>query len=170
MEPTKNLNTIKHLNQQFSIVGLNILKECDEHLRKNLDPGHYFFNEWCEFKNGKVQISQTRKPDENFFGKNISIQAIVGKNGSGKSSILEILYRMINNFAFHMVKKQNRRAAELIYHIEGLYADLYFVKGNMLGTLICRGEFIGFIFDDYKICFGIENSLFPDFIFYENII
>jgi hypothetical protein len=114
-------------------------------------------------------MSQTRKPDENFFGKNISIQAIVGKNGSGKSSILEILYRMINNFAFHMVKKQNRRAAELIYHVEGLYADLYFVKGNILGTLICRGEFIGFTFDDYKICFGIENSLFPDFTFYENI-
>ncbi len=161
--------SIKEINQQFSIVGLFIDKECDNHIRKNLDPGHYFFNEWCEVRDGKVQIKNQRQPEDDFFGHNISIQAIVGKNGSGKSSILELMYRMINNFAFHLVKKQRRRAAEVIYHIEGLYADLYFVKGNILGSLICRGEFIGFSFDDYKISFGGENSKFSDFIFYESL-
>lgn len=161
--------SIKETNQQFSIVGLNILNECDRHIRKNLDTGHYFFNEWCDFENGKVQMSYPRQPEENFFGKNISIQAIVGKNGSGKSSILEIIYRMINNLALHLVKKQKRRAAEVIFHIEGLFADLYFIKGNTLGTLICRGEFIGFSFAEYKIYFGVENSAFLDFTFCENL-
>jgi predicted ATPase len=161
--------SIKETNQQFSIVGLYIDRKCDNHLSKNLDPGHYFFNEWCEVRDGKVQILNHRKPEENFFGGNISIQAIVGKNGSGKSSILELMYRMINNFAFHLVKKQKRRAAEVIYHIEGLYADLFFVKGNILGSLICRGKFIGFCFDEYKISFGSKDSQFSDFIFYENL-
>jgi len=166
-EPIKH--TIKEKNQQFSIVGLNILTECDPHIRKNLDIGYFFFNEWCEFKNGKVQIANTIIPEDNFFGKNISIQAIVGKNGSGKSSILEIIYRLINNFACHLVKEPKRPAAEYLYYIEGLYADLYFVKGKTreIGSLICRGNFIGISYGQYKIAFGKEDINFPDYKFHD---
>ncbi len=156
--------SIKETNQQFSIVGIYVDRECDTHIRKNLDKGYYLFNEWCEIKDGKLQILKDRKPEENFFGKNISIQAIVGKNGSGKSSVLELMYRMINNFAVHLVKKQKRHAAEAMYHIEGVYSTLYFVKGNSLGSLICRGEFIGFSFGEHKISFGKKDSKFLEFI------
>ena len=163
-------HSIKETNQQFSIVGIYVDIECDNHIRKNLEAGHYLFNEWCEVKDGKVQILKHRKPEDNFFGRNISIQAIVGKNGSGKSSILELMYRMINNFASHLVKKQKRRAAEVIYHIEGVYSDLYFIKGNTLGSLICRGEFIGFSFGEHKISFSKEGrGEFSDFTFYEEL-
>jgi predicted ATPase len=161
--------SIKGIHERFSVVGLYLDSECDTHIRKNAEPGYYFFNEWCELKDGKVNVSEFIHPEKNFFGANINIQAIVGKNGSGKSTILELMYRMINNFTFHLVKKQKRRAAEVIYHIEGLYADLYFVKGNTLGTLICRGEFIGFCFNDYKISFGTKNAEYSNFTFYENI-
>lgn len=161
--------SIKEMNQQFSIVGLYVDRKCDKHLKKNLKDGYYFFNEWCEIKEGKVQLNEDRKPENNFFGSNISIQAIVGKNGSGKSSVLELMYRMINNFALHLVKKQKRRAADVIYRIEGVYSDLYFVKGNTLGSLMCRDEFIGFTFGEYKISFGKKNAEFSDFTFYEDI-
>lgn len=164
----KNIS-IKEINQNFSIVALYVDSKCDEHLKKNLDDGYYFFNEWCQLKDGKLQIVEDRKPENNFFGSNINIQAIVGKNGSGKSSVLELMYRMINNFALQLVKKQKRSAAEVIYHIEGLFSDLYFVKGNILGSLICRGSFIGFTFGDYKIFFGNENPDFTDFVFYQEI-
>jgi len=166
-KPTKV--SIKEINQQFSITCLYVDSECDTHISKNLDSGYYFFNEWCELRNGEVLISKARQPEPKFFGSNISVQAIVGKNGSGKSSILELIYRMINNFALHLVKKQKRRAAEVIYHIEGVYADLYFVKGNSLGRLMCRGKFIGFCFDDYKISFGDENHEFSSFTHYKNL-
>lgn len=161
--------SIKELNQHFSIVGLYVDEKCDNHLKKNLEIGHYFFNEWCELKEGKVQLSNYRKPEDNFFGGNISIQAIVGKNGSGKSSVLELMYRMINNFGVHLVKRQKRRAADVMYHIEGVHSDLYFVKGGTLGSLICRGDFIGFTFGDNKICFGADNAEFLDFTFYEEL-
>ncbi|WP_113922491.1 AAA family ATPase [Cognataquiflexum aquatile] len=161
--------SIKDTNMHFSIACLYVDGECDTHLRKNVEPGYYFFNEWCELKDGKVSLSEIRRPEENFFVSNISIQAIVGKNGSGKSSILELMYRIINNLTFHLVKKQKRRAAEVLYHIEGLNADLYFVKGNTLGSIICKGDFIGFCFGDYKISFGSKRSDFSDFTFHENI-
>lgn len=161
--------SIKETNQQFSIVGVYVDQKCDKHLKKNLEDGYYLFNEWCAVRDGKVQILDYRKPENNFFGGNISIQAIVGKNGSGKSSVLELMYRMINNFAVQLVKKQKRRAAEVMYHIEGIYSDLYFVKGKTLGSLLCRGEFIGFTFGDYKISLSKENPEFSDFVFYEEI-
>lgn len=159
--------TIKDVNQQFSIVGLKILKECDPNIRKNLEPGYFFFNEWCTEKNGKLQFSDKKTPSDNFFGKNISIQAIVGKNGSGKSSILEIIYRLINNFAYYLVTNQKRPGAENLNLVENLYADLYFVKGEKreIGSLICRGNFLGFSFKENKIAFGEQNEDYNDFNF-----
>jgi ABC-type multidrug transport system ATPase subunit len=58
----------------------------------------------CEFKDGVLTICDKKKNEckdneylENFFGDNINVTAIVGENGSGKSSILEALYLMPNN-------------------------------------------------------------------------
>lgn len=168
MSKIQDLSSLQ-ANQQFSVVGLRVLKDSADYIKKNLDEGYYLFNEWCEVKDEKIQLSLNRKPTPNFFGKNINIQAIVGKNGSGKSSILDLMYRIINNFTFHLVKEQPREAAEPIYSIEKLYADLYFVKGNTLGALICRGSSIGFRFGDYKVSFGGSHSDFSDFEFHETI-
>jgi AAA15 family ATPase/GTPase len=67
----------------FHIYSIRIYKECDGNLRKNLQTEKAF-----EFQ----------KPAyEDFFAKNISLHAIVGKNGSGKSSLLELIFRMANN-------------------------------------------------------------------------
>ena len=166
---TQQKQSLTATNQSFSIVGLQIFEACASHLKKNLDNGYYLFNEWCKLENEKIQVSDTRKPEEHFFGKNINIQAIVGKNGSGKSSILDLMYRIINNFTFHFINEQNRNAADPICRIEGLHADLYFVKGNTLGRLICRGSFVGFSFGTYKVSFGEKHAAFPDFEFYEKV-
>jgi predicted ATP-binding protein involved in virulence len=52
---------------------------------------------------------------------NINIQAIVGKNGTGKSSINELLYLAINNFT----KSQFEDSCELEF-VKGVNLDLYF--------------------------------------------
>lgn len=160
----KMVNDMALKNRQFSITAINILGTCDPHLRKILEPGYYFFNEWCTISQGDIILSPNKNPEKYFFGKNISIQAIVGKNGSGKSSILELMYRIINNFGYMLVRRQRRRAAEVLYFIEGLYADLHFVIGDDIGVLYCRGGFIGFHFGEDKIFFGDNDPLFSDFI------
>ncbi len=63
-----------------------------------------FYDEYEEDENGKEKLKENCKLEikpkehiENFFGDNINVTAIVGKNGSGKSSVLEILNSLTNN-------------------------------------------------------------------------
>ena len=75
----------------------------------------------CEFTpkydvNGKLEVTSELKITpkehiENFFGKNINITSIVGENGSGKTSILEMLFgnNIIDNCNFfYVVVKQKK--------------------------------------------------------------
>ncbi len=50
---------------------------------KRLQPDTYEF-----LDNGSI---------DNFYGDGIEVSAVVGKNGCGKSSLLEIIFRMMNN-------------------------------------------------------------------------
>ena len=45
----------------------------------------------CDY-DGKNLTIKPKEHVENFFGKNINVTAIVGENGSGKSSVLKLLY------------------------------------------------------------------------------
>ena len=56
----------------------------------------------CEFKDSNLTISDKKKNEcknneylENFFGKNINVTAIVGENGSGKSSLIKLIFLLI---------------------------------------------------------------------------
>jgi len=55
----------------------------------------------CKYDNVKNELTIDENKDyiKNFFGENINITAVVGKNGSGKSSVLEfILNRLANKY------------------------------------------------------------------------
>jgi hypothetical protein bfra3_06227 len=79
--------------------------------RKKLNPGTYEF-----LDDDSIDA---------FYGKNIEISVIVGKNGSGKSSLLEIIFRMMNNLSAYIAHGVNIESSTNIVFVGGIDADLY---------------------------------------------
>jgi predicted ATP-binding protein involved in virulence len=104
----------------FKLLALRPLDECNEKFLKNLEVNRiYQFYQDYEFLNtngkkveGKDKIHtikfKTSLPDD-LFGKGISISAIVGKNGSGKSTIVELLCQFLFSISlkFEYITKES---------------------------------------------------------------
>lgn len=74
--------------KNFRIFKLIIREDCSRILRKNLEAG-----------GGTTFVADPI----NLFGHNISVNAIVGMNDSGEPSLLELFFRMVNNFGFYLM-------------------------------------------------------------------
>lgn len=98
----------------FKLLAIRPLKDCNEKFLKNLKENqvYQFYNDYkFHFEEDdeskdviKIEKLEQSVP-ENLFdqGKTkINISAIVGKNGSGKSSLVELLYAAFYNFSIEM--------------------------------------------------------------------
>jgi AAA15 family ATPase/GTPase len=135
--------------KDFSICALRIEDKCAQ--KKCLRDGLYFFNDrLCQTQDGGVKLNNSQVPHD-FYGTNINIQAVVGQNGSGKSSILELLYRIINNFTFMLELGMHRNSsAEQLFYVKGLHATLYYLLDGNIGTLVADGDVMYFHYDSYE--------------------
>lgn len=62
----------------------------------------------------------------------VCISAVVGKNGSGKSSAVELMIRILNNFSVAAKgEKKNHLGAEHLFFIEDVYGSIVAVIGDM---------------------------------------
>lgn len=139
-------------NSEFSIVAVHIMDQCSPYIRKILSEEFYIMDSRCYVdKNKRVRLKTSNKMD-NFFGKGIHIQTIVGVNGSGKTSLLEIIYRIINNLSCLLVRGKRRNASEMMSFIDGLWAELYYTVDGALACISCRGN---------DVSFGIGNKKHP---------
>lgn len=80
-------------------------------------------------------------------------------NGSGKSSLLEILYRALNNLGAVLLKDFRINAAADLMYVGGLYADVKYTIGESIGVLSVRGFQVGLKFDDQSWLFKINEEL-----------
>ena len=146
------------------IIGIELL-DGKKHIIKNLKKkgdklqNEKTFNGWYPFCSYNSNNSEPPKVcstiifdiNSDFYrldsktNKNISVSCIVGKNGSGKSSLLELLYRIINNIGFCFQQITNYPGCDLQYEY-GFKAKLYFSIWEE-----SNGE-------EYVGCFEINND------------
>ncbi|MCH4183431.1 MAG: AAA family ATPase [Prevotella sp.] len=116
----------------FKILSLEILPQTSKNLLKVLHPGTYIFD---RIGTGSM---------EDFFGKNINIYAIVGMNGSGKSSLIEMIFRIANNVSYYLVETSKIvKAADKPIIIPGIYANLKYEVDGTSHEIIIRDKAIG---------------------------
>lgn len=132
---------------QFSLVKLEVRSSTDITIRKRLSPGSFVFDNSA--LNGVMN---------DFWGKNISIHAIVGKNGSGKSTLFDIILILINNLSYYVLKDSWNNGNTLpLKYVQEMCGCLIFRIGKTEGKIDCFGDCLKFEFGDKKYAWGFED-------------
>lgn len=79
-------------------------------------------------KSNCVAIKYNQQIPDGFFGENINVSAIVGENGSGKSSLLEFYYYFLYYYSFFKEILNNIDAVQ--YHGINCHIELYYEYYN----------------------------------------
>lgn len=140
----------------FKLLALRVLDGCANHIKKCLHTNvyYYFCNDFRFEIPGKIYRGSkyTHPLPEDFFSlpardsfmetkatPTININAIVGKNGDGKSTIVEIIMRMVNNYV--ALNQQNGQAYTMgrnLLTVDKVYAELYFQIDSGIYKLIIK--------------------------------
>ena len=155
----------------FRIIALRVLKGCESHIRRALkeDVTYFLCNDYKdqydkEFKwttISKRRIENGELPKDFFSlppeidGQNkrehtptINISAIVGKNGDGKSSLVELMLRIIYNLSKAYRFKEDQKPLTQIqgikgFQIQGVEAILYYeIEGELYDIRCSNGKTI----------------------------
>lgn len=174
------------MNDSFKIIAVRILDGCASHIRKilKMETTYFFYNEY-ECDSNPTLIRRKKDADRSeipsdFFqlcheqSLKISLSAIVGKNGDGKSSLIEVAIRILNNFSYASGFLQDH--ADLV-PVKGVFAILYYSINNNIYTIECKDEKVIFKSDQFKKEFDIKNpnqdvSLLKSYeqcLFYTNV-
>lgn len=136
--------------KDFSICALEILQGCT--CGRILKKGLYLFDDRLSFNtDGSYSGIKESKVPKDFYGTNISVHAIVGENGSGKSSLLDLIYRLINNFSFMLELGMHKSAGAMnLCYVQGLRLKLYFMLDGKKGELYAYDDEMKFHYADYE--------------------
>lgn len=127
----------------FKLLALRPEKGSAKEIVKNLVQEQFYFFDQGYQPTAELDFIQkvghtSGIPDNNFYYKKqhdtssslefVNIQAIVGKNGEGKSSLIDFAIRILNNFHYLILPANHN---QLLY-IKDVYGELYFEIDNQI--------------------------------------
>lgn len=144
----------------FKLLAIRPLEGCNPKFLKNLEENriYQFYNDY-EFQDEKGNVIDTFGKDnyievnkikhtpsvpDNLYGDKINISAIVGKNGGGKSSLVELLYATLFSFSketglindekfieeHELNGEQTQEYRGDLKHFETLYCEIFYITGT----------------------------------------
>lgn len=146
------------MSNQFRLIGIRLLDGCAPYIQKNLN-----LNQWYLFDSAYEVVNGTPvKKGETFddFYTNltdpqgntsqppndlaINIHALVGKNGSGKSALLDIFLRLVNNLACkelgHLCEIPIDTDNKYLIYVFRVYGEIAFAQGENVYILRQKRE------------------------------
>lgn len=138
----------------FGIVAIRPLDRCHDSYLKTLKSNEYYMlNDAYEIKNGNVIYNKDKDLNlHSIEGLNINISAIVGRNGTGKSTLTELIYVALNNLS-HQVSK-----GELdVVYADDVHVELY-VKLDLLYCIKIEGKNVSVVSHKFQDCIYIPNK------------
>ncbi len=152
----------------FKLLAIRPLMNCSRRFLKILKEGelYKFYNDYeykIDLNQQVVNIIPLQKTPRDLYNIqtssktiNVNISAIVGKNGSGKSSLVELLFMVINNIAKPYIPNDTKPLYNVVEDINDcLNVELYFETTSIYKVVV---------FDDSKTqsikAFKLVNSSF----------
>ena len=135
----------------FRIAAIKILDGCEPFVRKKLKEGevYLFSSRYVEDKYDELTLGLNREVTGNLYAQTmynidreagaleVSVNAIVGQNGDGKSSLLEVMLRILNNFAYTRGFLEDQPTLK---YVEGVNAILYYEIDDAIYAIKCAGK------------------------------
>lgn len=132
----------------FRIAGIKILRDCKPHVRKILKENevYLFSSRYNEAPWNELALSLNREVIDNRYYQimydiqrdsgtlEVSVNAIVGQNGDGKSTLLEVMLRVLNNFAYTQGFLEDQPTLKFV---EGVNAILYYEIDSVIYAIKC---------------------------------
>lgn len=138
----------------FKLLAFRVLDGCADHIKKCLHKNEYYyfcmdyrFDEPYRIYKGSRYVAPLH---DRFFMPipkihygiqkkrklRINVNAIVGKNGDGKSTIIEVMMRLLNNYIAKKQEEGEYKSNQKLIHIKDVRAELYFLQGKIIYKLI----------------------------------
>ena len=154
----------------FKLLAIRPLKGCSVRFLKNLEEDriYKFYNDYSFFEDEDRKVTEIKCEDsvpENLYeksGLDIQISALVGKNGSGKSSLLELLYA-----SCYVIAISQKILYDEMVDVEGLKVAIFYNIGNNYYEIeITNSEVKCYNINDETKTTKENDEVLKDFFFY----
>lgn len=142
---------IEPIDTIFYIFAIRVRTD-DGEIRRMLEKDKlYYLLKGFDVKDDRVTVESYRydRPIYDFYigpdssKPHISVSAIVGENGSGKSSLIEFEVRLINNLAAAVFGEYSKEPGwEHLHYVNNLNGELYYLYDNKIYKLIVFGRHV----------------------------